>query len=215
MATRANGQVDKRRLLLDAAISVFARKGYHASRVGDIAQEAGVAYGLLYHYFGSKEEVLETIFRETWAAMLEAVHGIESTGAPARDQVRKVAAVVLGSWKVNPELIRVLVREVTRSPQIQREIAEIGEAFDTLERIVRNGQESGEFHRDIEPRLAARILYGAIEEILTGWVMEQPPADDDEVALTARTVAEIVSHGLVVDGGRPPREEPAARSAAD
>jgi AcrR family transcriptional regulator len=62
---RSNAQEEKRRLLLDAAVRVFARKGYHASRVGDIAEEAGVAYGLLYHYFASKEEVLRTVFRET------------------------------------------------------------------------------------------------------------------------------------------------------
>src|SRR5207342_1419224 len=62
---RSNAQGDKRRLLLDAAVRVFARKGYHAARVGDIAEEAGVAYGLLYHYFDSKEDVLRSVFRET------------------------------------------------------------------------------------------------------------------------------------------------------
>jgi len=188
---------DKRRLLLDAAIRVFARKGYHASRVGDVAKEAGVAYGLLYHYFDSKEEVLETIFRETWAAMLEAARGIEATDAPARERVRKVAGVVLGSWKANPDLIRVLIREVTRSPHIQREIAEISQAFDVLERIVKQGQEGGEFRPSLEPRLASWVLYGAIEEILTGWVIERPPADDEEVAAAVRTVAQILCDGLV------------------
>ncbi|MBD0329566.1 MAG: TetR/AcrR family transcriptional regulator [Thermoleophilia bacterium] len=215
MASRVNGQVNKRRLLLDAAIKVFARKGYHASRVGDVAQEAGVAYGLLYHYFGSKEEVLETIFRETWAAMLEAVHGIEATGAPARDQVRKVAAVVLGSWKLNPDLIRVLIREVTRSPHIQQEIEEIGQAFDTLERIVRRGQAAGEFRPTLEPRLAAWVLYGAMEEILTGWVIERPPADDEEVALAAQNVTEILCDGLVADGAPRDAGRPAEPSVAD
>jgi TetR/AcrR family transcriptional regulator, fatty acid metabolism regulator protein len=199
VASRNSSQGEKRRLLLDAAIHVFAVKGYHAARVGDIAREAGVAYGLLYHYFGSKEEVLETIFRETWTLMLEAVHSIESTGAPAREQVRKVAAVVLGTWKVSPDLIRVLVREVTRSPQIQKEIAEIADAFDVLERIVKRGQDEGEFRAELEPRLAAWVIYGALEEILTGWVMGRPPADDEEVALAVRTVVQILCDGLVDD----------------
>ena len=195
---------DKRRLLLDAAIRVFARKGYHASRVGDVAKEAGVAYGLLYHYFGSKEEVLETIFRETWAAMLEAARGIEATETPARERVRKVAAVVLGSWKANPDLIRVLIREVTRSPHIQQEIAEISQAFDVLERIVKQGQDAGEFRASLEPRLASWVLYGAIEEILTGWVIERPPADDEEVAAAVLTVAQILCDGLVTDAAVTP-----------
>lgn len=211
----ASGQVDKRRVLLDASIRVFARKGYHASRVGDIAKEAGVAYGLLYHYFGSKEEVLETIFRETWSAMLEAARGIEATGAPADEQVRKVAAVVLGSWKANPDLIRVLIREVTRSPHIQEEIEEIGQAFDVLERIVQRGQESGEVRRSLEPRLASWVLYGAMEEILTGWVIERPPADDDEVATAVKTVVEILCEGLVDSGNSRSTDESARVPAVD
>jgi TetR/AcrR family fatty acid metabolism transcriptional regulator len=195
----ATPTVDKRRLLLEAAIRAFAAKGYHACRVGDIAKEADVSYGLVYHYFGSKEAVLETIFRETWQAMLEAVRGIEATGDPAREQLRRVAAIVLGSWKLNPDLVRLLVREVARSPQLQREIGEIREAMDALERIIRSGQERGELRASLEPRLAAWVVYGALEETLTGWVLGRPPADEDAVALAVATVTEIVCDGLVAD----------------
>lgn len=191
-------RADKRQLLLDAAIRVFARKGYHAARIGDIAQEAGVAYGLLYHYFASKERVLETVFRDTWTAMLEAVNGIEAAGGPAREQVRRVAAVVLGSWKLNPDLVRVLVREVTRSPHLQNEVGEIRQAMDALERIVTRGQEAGEFRASLHPRLAAWVVYGALEEVLTGWVMGAPPENDEDVAIAVRTVTELVCDGLVV-----------------
>jgi TetR/AcrR family transcriptional regulator, fatty acid metabolism regulator protein len=192
-------RADKRQLLLDAAIRVFARKGYHAARIGDIAQEAGVAYGLLYHYFPSKEDVLETVFRDTWTAMLDAINGIEAAGGPAREQVRRVAAVVLGSWKLNPDLVRVLVREVARSPHVQNEVGEIRQAMDALQRIVVRGQEAGEFRASLDPRLAAWILYGALEEVLTGWVMGAPPENDDDVAVAVRTVTELVCDGLVVD----------------
>jgi AcrR family transcriptional regulator len=195
----APARVDKRQLLLDAAIRVFARKGYHAARIGDIAKEAGVAYGLLYHYFASKEDVLETVFRDTWTAMLDAIAGIEAAGGPAREQVRRVAAVVLGSWKLNPELVRVLVREVARSPQLQNEIEEIRQAMDALERIVRRGQETEEFRQSLNPRLAAWVVYGALEEVLTGWVMGAPPDDDDDVAEAVQTVSAVVCDGLVLD----------------
>jgi TetR/AcrR family fatty acid metabolism transcriptional regulator len=192
-------RADKRQLLLDAAIRVFARKGYHAARIADIAQEAGVAYGLLYHYFPSKEDVLETVFRDTWTAMLDAINGIEAAGGPAREQVRRVAAVVLGSWKLNPDLVRVLVREVARSPHVQNEVDEIRQAMDALQRIVVQGQEADEFRASLDPRLAAWILYGALEEVLTGWVMGAPPETEDDVALAVRTVTELVCDGLVVD----------------
>src|SRR5438445_7394577 len=95
LTDRSTGQEDKRRLILDAAVCVFARKGFHSSRVGDIAEEAGVAHGLLYHYFSSKDEVLETIFRENWSVLLERIHAVEQSDEPAREQLRHVAAILL------------------------------------------------------------------------------------------------------------------------
>ena len=195
----ATAQEDKRRLILSAAVRVFAEKGYHAARVSDIGVEAGVAYGLLYHYFGSKEEVLDAVFRETWRMMLETVRSVEEAGDSAREQLRKVAAVVLRSWKRTPDLIRVLVTEVTRSAYIGRERGEIDNAFAALERIVRRGQEDGEFRADLEPRLAAWILYGALDEFLTGWVLGQLPDGDEDVEEAIRTVVEIVGGGLAAE----------------
>ena len=192
-------QREKRRLILRAAITVFARSGYHTSRVADVAKEAGVAYGLVYHYFGSKEDLLETIFRRTWSRMLEAVKEVEEEGAPARDQLAAVARIVLGAWQADPDLVRVLVREVARSPQLGREVDEIAHAFAALERIVARGQERGELRAEADPRLAAWILYGALEEILTGWVFGRLPSGPDDVEHAERTVVALLSDGLAVD----------------
>jgi AcrR family transcriptional regulator len=189
---------DKRRVLLDAAVRVFARKGYHEARVGDIAEEAGVAHGLLYHYFASKEEVLETIFRDTWSELLAAVREVEESGAPAREQLRQVAAILLRAWRRDPDLVRVLVREVTRSPEVGKRVGEIGDAFAAIERIVRRGQADGAFREELDPRLASVIFYGAIEEVLTGWVLELLPDGDAEVARAEETVVAIVAGGLGV-----------------
>jgi TetR/AcrR family fatty acid metabolism transcriptional regulator len=199
VAERASAHEDKRQLILDAALRVFAQKGYHTARVGDIAQEAGVAYGLLYHYFRSKDEVLDTIFRDTWEAMLGTIKSIEETGGPAGEQLRKVSEVVLRTWRRNPDLVRVLVREVTRSPHLQRERAEIEQAFDALERIIRRGQEAGDFRDDLDPRLGAWIVYGALEEILTGWAFGQLPDEDDDVTRAEQAVVRIVCQGLVTN----------------
>ena len=197
MATDA--QRDKRRQILRAAITVFARSGYHTSRVSDVAKEAGVAYGLVYHYFGSKEDLLEAIFRRTWSRMLEAVEEVERGDAPAREQFEAVARIVLGAWPLDPDLVRVLVREVARSPQLGREVDEIAHAFQALERIVSRGQERGELRTDVEPRLAAWILYGALEEILTGWVFERLPAGAEDVDKAVRAVVTLLTEGLAVD----------------
>ena len=200
MSVRSTAQEEKRRLLLAAAVRVFARKGFHTCRVGDIAEEAGVAHGLLYHYFDSKDAVLETIFRETWADLLRALRDIELSGNPAREQLRHVAATVLRTWRHDPDLVRVLVREVARGPQLQREVEEIAEAFAALERIVEQGQERGELRRDLDARLASVIFYGALEEILTGWVLGQLADGDEDVGRAEQTVVDVLSSGLVATG---------------
>jgi AcrR family transcriptional regulator len=197
VATRAAAQEERRRQILDAAVRAFAQKGYYACRVSDIAEEAGVAYGLVYHYFDSKEAVLEAIFRDTWGMMLEAIRGVEATESSPREQLRKTAAIVLRTWRNDPDLVRVLVREVTRrGEQLQREVGEIALAFEALERIVKRGQESGAFRSDIDPRLAAWIVYGALEEILTGWVLGQLPSDEADVADAERAVVGVLAEGL-------------------
>ena len=196
MTDRSIAQEEKRRLILDAAVRTFARSGYHATRVGDIAEEAGVAYGLVYHYFSSKEDLLETIFRESWTELLDAIRVVEESEHAATEQLRQVTAILLRSWRRQPDLVRVLVREVARSPEVQRRVDEIGEVFSAIERIVAGGQAAGEFRAEVDPRLTSWILYGAIEEILTGWVLEQLPDGDDEVARAERTVVSIVVDGL-------------------
>src|SRR5437588_4964129 len=132
--------IDRRREILDAAVRVFARKGFHAARVGDIAEEAGVAHGLLYHYFSSKNEVLETIFREAWAELLQAFRTAAEADEPAPEQLRKVCAILLRTWGHSPELVTVLVREIARSGELQNRLEDVGEAFRVIERIVARGQ---------------------------------------------------------------------------
>ena len=176
MATRSAAQEERRRQILDAAVRAFARKGYHACRVSDIAEEAGVAYGLVYHYFESKDAVLESIFREMWGMMVGAINAIEEIEESPREQLRKSCAIVLRTWRDYPDVVRVLVREVARSgEQLQREVEEIAHAFEALQRIIERGQQEKVFRDDLSPRLAAWIVYGSLEEILTGWVWDGFP----------------------------------------
>ena len=176
----------------------FARKGYHSCRVGEIAEEAGVAYGLVYHYFGSKEEVLEEIFRDTWTQMLARIREVAGSGESAVEQVRRVTALLLRTWRRDPDLVRVLVHEVTRSPeQLKRQIDEIGHAYQALEEIVVNGQKSGEFRDDVDSKIAAIVWYGALEEVLTGWVMGQLPDGDDDIERAEHDVSTLMSDGLL------------------
>jgi len=197
LTVRSIAQEEKRRLILDAAVRVFARSGYHTSRVGDIAEEAGIAHGLLYHYFSGKEEVLETVFRENWRSLLEAFARIEATDEPPFDQLQGIAKVLLRSWRNDPDLVRVMVREVARSPQLQGQVDEIREGFLVIQRVIERGQADGSFRPELDARLASWIVYGGLEELLTGWVLGGLPDGDDEVARAEQTFLDLVRAGLV------------------
>jgi TetR/AcrR family fatty acid metabolism transcriptional regulator len=205
VATRAAAQEERRRQILDAAVRAFAKKGYHASRVSDIAEEAGVAYGLVYHYFESKDAVLESIFRDMWGMMVAAINAVEDVEESPREQLRKSCAIVLRTWRDYPDVVRVLVREVARSgEQLQREVEEIAHAFEALQRIVERGQAQKVFRDDVSPRLASWVIYGALEEILTGWVLGRLPGDEDDIKEAERAVVGILCDGLVSDQPSPP-----------
>jgi AcrR family transcriptional regulator len=199
-STNGSGAPDKRRVILDAAVRVFAAKGYHTCRVGDIAEEAGIAHGLLYHYFDSKEEVLQTVFRENWSQVLEAFGRIEASDAAPVDQLAGIAKVLLRAWRDQPEVVRVLVREVARSPHLQGQVDEIREGFLVIQRVIERGQADGSFRPEVDARLASWIFYGGLEELLTGWVLGQLPDGEEEVARAERTVVELLCGGLTRDG---------------
>ena len=175
---------------------VFARKGFHAARVGDIAEEAGVAHGLLYHYFRSKDEVLETIFRETWQLLVSETARIEASGVPLREQLRRFARIYLGSWLMTPDLIGVLVREIARSPDVGERVHEIRGVFLALERMIDAAKASGDVRGDCDVVFAACAVYGALEEILTGWVLGQLPAEEEDVEQAVTTVVDVAWAGL-------------------
>jgi AcrR family transcriptional regulator len=192
----AERTTDRRRELLDAAVRVFARKGFHAARVGDIAEEAGVAHGLLYHYFRSKDEVLETVFRETWQELQRDLERIEQADVDLREKLRRFARIYLGSWLMTPELIGVLVREIARSPAVGERVDEIAGVFLVLRRIVEKARERGEVRSDCNAMFATFAFYGALEEILTGWVLGQLPAEEEDVENAVDAVVRVAYAGL-------------------
>jgi TetR/AcrR family fatty acid metabolism transcriptional regulator len=171
MAT-ARPAVDKRRVILDAAVRVFARQGFHTCRVSDIADEAGVAYGLVYHYFQSKDEVLDTLFLERWNVMLDAIRETDAQAIPAREKLHAIASFIVDSYRHDPELMKVIIVEVTRAANSfgAVHLAKISEAYGQISGIVAQAQKSGEFRTTISPEFAAMAFYGAIEQVLTGWI---------------------------------------------
>jgi AcrR family transcriptional regulator len=196
LAEKSSAVEDKRRQLLDAAVRVFARKGFHASRVGDIAEEAGVAHGLLYHYFESKDEVLQAVFQENWCLLVARIESVEETDEPAPDQLRHISAIVLRTWLHLPDVVRVVIQEFGRSPELAERLGELTLPIDALQRVIARGVENGEFRKDIDPTFAATVVYGSIDELLTGWVLGRLPSSEEDVAKAEQTLVEVTLRGL-------------------
>jgi TetR/AcrR family transcriptional regulator, fatty acid metabolism regulator protein len=189
--------VDKRRQILDAAVRVFARQGFHSTRVSDIADEAGVAYGLVYHYFRSKEQVMNELFKERWSLLLAAIE--ESDGeTPPRDRLADVARFIVDSYRHDPELMKVIIVEVTRAANSfgRTHLPEIRKAYELIAEIVAEGQAGGAFRRDIDPDFAAMAFYGAIEQLLSGWIFDLIPSGRQDFDRAAELVVETICGGL-------------------
>lgn len=186
----------RRRRIREAAVVVFAAKGYHDARISDIAKEAGVAHGLVYHYFDGKEHLLQDVFRRTWRNIDQGLRSIEQECDGARQQLTEVIRLLLGSYRMSPELVRVVVLEVTRSGHLRAQVDEIAEAFKIIERMISAGQLSGELRDDIPPKLVSFVFWGAVDEVLTGWLFGTLPDSDEDVALAERAVVELVLGGL-------------------
>ena len=201
-----NGGGDKRRIILDAAIRVFARQGFHSARVSDIAAEAGVAYGLVYHYFDSKDQMLNELFSERWALLLDAIREADTTLDSPREKLEAASGFIIESYRHDPELMKVIIVEVTRAANSfgRTHLPEIREAYDQIAKIVGDAQAAGEFRDDVSPDFAAMLFYGAIEQLLTGWIFEVVPGDDEDYERAKGLIVETIC------GGLEPREPRAA-----
>jgi AcrR family transcriptional regulator len=197
-STRTKAVPDRRRAILDAAVRVFARQGFHACRVSDIADEAGVAYGLLYHYFPSKEEVLNTLFLERWGVMLEMIREVDAEQIPVREKLAAIASFIVESYRHDPDMMKVIIVEVTRAANSfgQTHLGQIREAYRLIGEIVTKAQGEGVFKADIDAEFAAMTFYGAIEQVLTGWIFGLLPQGEEHFERAKQMVVETVCGGL-------------------
>jgi AcrR family transcriptional regulator len=196
-APRASGG-DKRRMILDAAVVAFAKRGFHACRVSDIADEANVAYGLVYHYFRSKDEVLDTLFLDRWNVLLDVISAIDGQEMPVRDKLYAIAGFIVDSYRRDPDLMKVIIVEVTRAANSfgRTHLGKIREAYALIADIVAKAQADGAFKRDVTPEFAALAFYGAIEQVLTGWIFDMLPRGEAEFEQAKAFIVETICGGL-------------------
>lgn len=199
MRLRTEKLEDRRRQIRHAATKVFARKGYHETRIADIAKEAGVAYGLVYHYFKNKEEILASIFEDNWMFFVRAIQGLQADDKSSFAQrLDACVGLMIESYRVAPDVVKVLVVEIARSPMALDDgrMAGFRKGFLALADLIADGQKSGHVRKNIDPTLAAFCLFGATETILTGIVLKILPASQENLDRIRKQVAEIFLNGM-------------------
>ena len=212
MPRRRNGG-DKRHLIIEAAVKVFAEKGFFGARVSEIAEEAGVADGTIYLYFRSKDDLLISLFEEKMEGILTALHRTLDEHARPEDKLRCYIVEHLRLVAEQPQLMQVLTIELRQSARFIKEYTPraFGRLLDTVGSILEQGQTAGVFRQDLDTAVFRRALFGAIDEISLEWVLRarssslselerdearRPPSDPVQVG---NEIADFILRGLEVN----------------
>ncbi|ROQ90815.1 TetR/AcrR family transcriptional regulator [Desulfosoma caldarium] len=170
---------DKRRRILDAAVSVFAEKGFFQARVSDIARLAGVADGTIYLYFKNKDDLLISIFEEKMKEINVKFRDALACEKDALARFRCLIAMHLAGFQAYPELAAVLQVELRQSSRFMREYkkVELKNYLDLVGEVVRDGQQQGVFRQDLPLSLVKRFIFGTLDEVVSTWVLAGRPYD--------------------------------------
>ena len=193
--------------ILRAAVDIFASKGYHGCRIADVAKQAGVAYGLVYHYFKNKDELLAAVFQQSSEWLFTNLKAVVDRGGSVPDVIRGITAWCFNAYREDPRSMRVLVLQVARGSglpgqQIQSKFVEI---IQLLIQMFTRALERGELRKDLDPVLLAAQLFGTVEMGLTSFVMGLYDAGDEAMLKRAASqVSECFLSG--VTGASAPRE---------
>lgn len=198
---KSRQSADKRQLILDSAIKVFAEKGYHGTRISDVARDAGIAYGLVYHYFRNKEDILDTIFLERWVGFQDSVDAIAASEKTIEEKLLGVAQLIVSSYGERSEWVKVLVFEIQRTQRMADpdRMKVVAKLFNVIASMLRQAQEQGSLRAEVDPDLACVIFIGGLDIVVTSQVLEfrvghgEKTMDHKHVA---RTVVDLFMNGM-------------------
>jgi TetR/AcrR family fatty acid metabolism transcriptional regulator len=197
--TKTGTEADRKSTILRAAIEVFSKKGYHGCRIADVAKEAGVAYGLVYHYYKNKDELLQSVFEFGWSSLVTRITERSLQGKTVEEKVRGIISVAFDAYKTDPRAVKVLILEVGRNPSgqsVNRGTA-FGGIIEMAAQLFRDGQKRGEIDSALEPVMCAAMLFGAIEMGLTAFVMGILEREPEVIDRAAQQVADTFLGGVL------------------
>src|SRR5215470_9382063 len=189
---------DKPQQIVDAAIRVFARTGYYNSRVSDIAREAGIASGTIYLYFKTKEEILVTLFREKMAAWVADARREIAVEPDALAKLRRLVALHFHVLETDPDLAEVVQVELRQGHKFFRGASahEVSAYFALIQSILEEGMAAGQIRGDVSAKIATKMLFGAMDQMATSWVLGKRGY---RLAEAADAVATIFLRGVLND----------------
>ena len=186
---------DKPQQIIEAAVRVFARKGYYNSRVSDIAREAGIAAGTIYLYFKTKDDILVTLFRDKMADFVGALRKAIADERDAASKVRRLVSLHFSMLEENPDLAEVVQVELRQGQKFFRGATsqEIGAYFALIASALEEGVAEGRFRSSLPIKVATKMLFGAMDQMATSWVLGKRGY---RLVDTADAVAEIFLQGV-------------------
>ncbi len=167
--------LDKREAILRAAIKVFANRGYFNSKVADIAGEAGIADGTVYLYFRSKDDILHSIFDRAMTEFIDEGRRQLAEIEDPVERIRRIAQLHLEKLGADRNMAIVFQVELRGSTKFMEQFsaAGFGEYLDIIRETISDGQVAGVFRADLKPIVGAKILYGALDEMVTNWILSK------------------------------------------
>jgi TetR/AcrR family fatty acid metabolism transcriptional regulator len=161
---------DRGKFIVDAALKVFSSKGYANTRMGDIAKEAGMSYGLVYHYFHNKEELFNVIVKEWWLSYYSEVERLRDSSLPVTEKITGIIQYLLNICTAHPEKIFLFTTEVSRGFAYHSDVSsreDFVKLFSLVGEIIVEGQQKKIFRSDIKPRYLVYALMGGIDAVLS------------------------------------------------
>jgi len=207
MPNSARDREDRRQRILEAAVTVFARDGRHAARIQDIADAAGVAYGLVYHYFGTKDALLQTIYDDNWAIFADVVEGIAISPRPVHDKVRAIVEYAMGALDAFPDRVRVIILEYGRSAAVGDPLSHAGvaRALGAVGQVAQDAHDQGLLVDEADPQALVLLWMGVLEAAVAATAL--PASHRPRAGTLRRTVRAVVMGTLVpvdADASIPP-----------
>jgi len=186
---------DKPQQIIEAAVRVFARKGYYNSRVSDIAREAGIAAGTIYLDFKTKDDILVTLFRDKMTEFVGALRKAIAGEPDAASKVRRLVSLHFSMLEENPDLAEVVQVELRQGQKFFRGASsqEIGAYFALIGSVLEEGVAERRFRSDLPVKVATKMLFGAMDQMATSWVLGKRGY---QLVDTADAVAEIFLQGV-------------------